>query len=33
MEMLGIEENAAQGYLESVGYRCTPHDALDSPIA
>lgn len=32
MEMLGIEENAAQEYLESVGYRCTPHDALDDAL-
>jgi FkbM family methyltransferase len=32
MKMLGIQENAAQEYLESVGYRCTPHDPLDSPM-
>jgi FkbM family methyltransferase len=32
MEMLGIQENAAQEYLVSLGYCCTPHDALDSSI-
>jgi len=32
MKMLGIQENAAQEYLESVGYRCMLHDALDSPM-
>lgn len=32
MKMLGIEENSAQKYLESVGYRCTPHDNVNSPV-
>ncbi len=32
MEALGIQENAAQEYLESVGYCCTPHDDLESPV-
>jgi len=26
MELLGIPLTAAQDYLESIGYRCTPHD-------
>ena len=32
MKTLGIQENAAQEYLESVGYCCTPHDNLDSAV-
>jgi len=32
MELLGIPQNAAQDYLESVGYRCTPHDDLSSGL-
>lgn len=33
MELLGLEVNAAQEYLESVGYRCTPHnDVSDSMV-
>jgi len=32
MELLGIPPNAAQEYLESVGYRCTPHDDVRAPL-
>jgi FkbM family methyltransferase len=32
MEMLGIQPNAAQEYLESVGYRCTPLDNTNDPV-
>lgn len=32
MEALGIQENAAQEYLESLGYCCTSHDNLDEPV-
>jgi FkbM family methyltransferase len=32
MKMLGIQENAAQEYLASVGYCCISHDNLDKPV-
>jgi FkbM family methyltransferase len=30
--MLGIKQNAAQEYLESVGYCCTPHDDVSGQL-
>jgi FkbM family methyltransferase len=32
MKMLGIQENAAQEFLESMEYRCKPHDNVNSPV-
>ena len=32
MELLGVQTNAAQEYLESVGYRCTPHNNVNDSM-
>jgi FkbM family methyltransferase len=32
MKLLGIQANAAQEYLESVGYHSTPHDNVSDPL-